>query len=229
MPADAVLFDVDGTLIDSVDLHAKAWQETFAHFGKRIAYDEVRSQIGKGGDQLLPVFFSQEELALRGKAIESYRSELYQRDYLKRIRAFPQVRELFQEVLRRGIRIALASSAKGDELQIYKQVAGIDDLIETETSADDASRSKPHPDIFQAALRRLGKVDAKRSGVVDAKRSFVVGDTPWDVIAAHKAGLKTLGVLCGGFAEADLRAAGAVEIYRDPADLLRRLDSSALA
>jgi HAD superfamily hydrolase (TIGR01549 family) len=220
MPADAVLFDVDGTLIDSVDLHAKAWQETFAHFGKRIAFDEVRSQIGKGGDQLLPVFFSQEELALRGKAIESYRSELYQRDYLKRIRAFPQVRELFQELLRRGVRIALASSAKGDELQIYKQVAGIDDLIETETSADDASRSKPNPDIFQAALRRLGKVDARRS--------FVVGDTPWDVIAARRSGLKTLGVLCGGFAEADLRAAGAVEIYRDPADLLQKLDSSAL-
>jgi HAD superfamily hydrolase (TIGR01549 family) len=221
MAADAVLFDVDGTLIDSVDLHAKAWQEAFAHFGKRIGFDEVRSQIGKGGDQLLPVFFSQEELALRGEAIESYRSELYRRDYLKRIRAFPEVRELFQEISKRGIRIALASSAKGEELRIYKEVARIDDLIETETSADDAGRSKPHPDIFQAALHRLGKVDKKRS--------FVVGDTPWDVIAAKRSGLKTLGMLCGGFAEADLRAAGAAEIYRDPADLLRRLDSSALA
>jgi HAD superfamily hydrolase (TIGR01549 family) len=221
MPADAVLFDVDGTLIDSVDLHAHAWQETFAHFGKRIAFEEVRSQIGKGGDQLLPVFFSREELSLRGEAIESYRSELYQRDYLKRIRAFPSVRELLKEILRRGIRIALASSAKGDELQIYKQVAGIDDLIETETSADDAKRSKPHPDIFQAALHRLGKD-------VDLGRTYVVGDTPWDVIAARKAGVKTLGVLCGGFAEADLRAAGAVEIYRDPSDLLARIDSSAL-
>jgi len=142
------------------------------------------------------------------------------RDYLKRIRAFPEVRDLFQEILRRGIRIALASSAKGEELQIYKEVAGVDDLIDAETSADDAGRSKPHPDIFQAALRRLGKVDAKRT--------FVVGDTPWDVIAAKRSGLKTLGMLCGGFAEADLRAAGAVEIYRDPADLLSRLESSAL-
>ncbi|HEX4383501.1 MAG TPA: HAD family hydrolase [Myxococcales bacterium] len=221
MAADAVLFDVDGTLIDSVDLHAKAWQEAFAHFGKRIGFEEVRSQIGKGGDQLLPVFFSQEELALRGEAIESYRSELYRRDYLKRIRAFPEVRELFQEISRRGIRIALASSAKGEDLRVYKEVAGVDDLLETETSADDASRSKPNPDIFQAALHRLGKVDARRS--------FVVGDTPWDVIAATRSGLKTLGMLCGGFAEADLRAAGAVEIYRDPADLLSRIDSSALA
>jgi HAD superfamily hydrolase (TIGR01549 family) len=229
MAADAVLFDVDGTLIDSVDLHAKAWQEAFAHFGKRIGFEQVRSQIGKGGDQLLPVFFSQNELALRGEAIESYRSELYKRDYLKRIRAFPQVRELFEEILKRGIRIALASSAKGEELQIYKQVAGIDDLIDAETSADDAGRSKPHPDIFQAALHRLGKVDARRSSVIDARRAFVVGDTPWDVIAAKRSGLKTLGMLCGGFAEADLLAAGAHEIYRDPADLLRRLDSSALA
>jgi len=76
MAADAVLFDVDGTLIDSVDLHAMAWQETFAHFGKRVDFEQVRSQIGKGGDQLLPVFFSREELALRGEAIESYRGEL---------------------------------------------------------------------------------------------------------------------------------------------------------
>jgi HAD superfamily hydrolase (TIGR01549 family) len=221
MPADAVLFDVDGTLIDSVDLHAKAWQETLAHFGKRVAFEEVRAQIGKGGDQLLPVFFSREELSLRGENIEQHRSELYKRDYLKRIRAFPAVRELFQEILRRGIRIALASSAKGEELQIYKEVAGIADLVETETSADDAKRSKPHPDIFQAALKRLGNVERSRT--------FVAGDTPWDAIAARRCGLETLGMLCGGFAEADLRAAGAIEIYRDPADLLARIDSSALA
>jgi HAD superfamily hydrolase (TIGR01509 family) len=221
MAADAVLFDVDGTLIDSVDLHAKAWQETFAHFGKRVQFDEIRAQIGKGGDQLLPVFFSRDELSLRGKAIEEYRSDLYKSTYLKRIRAFPGTRELFQEIKRRGIRIALASSAKGDELEIYEQVARVDDLIHVETSKDDAKRSKPHPDIFQAALARLGKVDKRRS--------FVVGDTPWDVIAAKRMGLATLGVLCGGFAEEDLRAAGAIEIYRDPEDLHARIDSSVLA
>jgi HAD superfamily hydrolase (TIGR01509 family) len=221
MPADAVLFDVDGTLIDSVDLHAKAWQETLAHFGKRVAFEDVRAQIGKGGDQLMPVFFSRDELSLRGKAIEAYRSDLYKGTYLKRIRAFPGTRELFQEIRRRGIRIALASSAKGDELEIYEQVARVDDLIHAETSKDDAKRSKPHPDIFQAALARLGKVDRNRS--------FVVGDTPWDVIAAKRMGLATIGVLCGGFAEQDLRAAGAIEIYRDPEDLHARIDSSVLA
>ena len=220
MAADAVLFDVDGTLIDSVDLHAKAWQETLTHFGHRATFEQVRSQIGKGGDQLLPMFLSKDEIALRGETIESYRGDLYKRDYLKRIRPFPEVRELFQALLGRGVRIALASSAKGDELQIYKDVANIADLIDTETSKDDAKRSKPHPDIFQAALHRLGKVDHSRS--------FVVGDTPWDVIAARRSGVKTLGMLCGGFAEQDLRDAGAIEIYRDPADLLARLDSSAL-
>jgi len=220
--AQAVLFDVDGTLIDSVDLHAKAWHDTLLHFGKRVTFDEVRSQIGKGGDQLLPVFFSRDELSLKQKTIEDYRSELYKGTYLKRIRAFPETRELFKELIRRGIKVALASSAKGEELETYKQVARIDDLIEAQSTKDDVSRSKPHPDVFQAALLQLGKHP-------DLSRVFVVGDTPWDVIAAHRCGLKTIAVLCGGFAEKDLRAAGAIEIYRDPSDLLRRIDSSALA
>src|SRR5690349_2377805 len=111
MAAEAVLFDIDGTLVDSVDLHARAWQETFAHFGKRVSFEEVRSQIGKGGDQLLPVFFSEDELALRGKTIEDWRSALYKGQYMKRVRPFPEVRELFQAILNRDIRIALASSA----------------------------------------------------------------------------------------------------------------------
>src|SRR5213595_2054256 len=103
MPADALLFDVDGTLVDSVDLHARAWQEAFAHFGRRVTFEEVRSQIGKGGDQLLPVFFSQDEVALRGEAIEAFRSDLYKREYLKRVRPFPCTRELFEKILARGV------------------------------------------------------------------------------------------------------------------------------
>ena len=221
MAADAALFDVDGTLIDSVDLHARAWQEALAHFGHKVPFAEVRAQIGKGGYQLLPVFVSQDELALKGKAIEEHRSQLYKREYLERVRPFPAVRELFQELLRRGVRIALASSAKSDELEIYKQIARIDDLADAETSADDAERSKPHPDIFQAALNKLDKD-------VDKKRTYVVGDSPWDALAAGKLGLRTIGVLCGGFPEDDLRQAGCIAIYRDPADLLARLDQSPL-
>src|SRR3954470_20077137 len=221
MPAQAVLFDVDGTLVDSVDLHARAWREALAHFGHRIPFDDIRAQIGKGGDQLLPVFLSQDEISLRGKLIEDFRGDLYKREHLKLVRGFPGVRPLFKELLRRGLRIALASSAKGDELETYKQIAGIADLIHAESSKDDAARSKPHPDIFDAALRRLG-------GDVDRHRVFVVGDTPWDAIAAKRTGIRTVGVLCGGFAEADLRASGCVAIYRDPEDLHARLDESPL-
>lgn len=219
MPAQALLFDIDGTLVDSVDLHARAWQEAFAHFGKRVAFEAVRAQIGKGGDQLMREFLSPGEIERRGEEIERYRSDLYKREYLGKVRGFPRVRELFQELLRRKLRIALASSAKGDELAKYKEIAGIEDLIETETSADDAERSKPHPDIFEVALERLDHGAGK-------DRVFVIGDSPWDAIAARRLGVRPIGVLCGGFPEADLRKAGCVAIYRDPADLLDRLDES---
>ena len=219
MPAEAVLFDVDGTLVDSVDLHARAWQEAFEHFGKRIPFGQIRSQIGKGGDQLIKEFLSAEELQRLGKELDEFRSDLYKRKYFGQVRAFPRVRELFEELLRRGIRIALASSAKGDELGTYKRIARIEDLVETETSADDAERSKPHPDIFEAALERLGRD-------VDKARTLVVGDSPWDAMAARKPGLRTIGMLCGGFPETDLRQAGCIALYRDPADLLDRLEES---
>src|SRR3954470_10350407 len=124
----AVIFDVDGTLVDSVDLHARAWQEAFAHFGKHLDFERVRSQIGKGGDQLMPVFLSEEELAEFGEELEKYRGELFKREYLSQVKGFPAVRELFQRVKAEGLQIALASSAKGDELKTYKKIADIEDL-----------------------------------------------------------------------------------------------------
>ena len=216
----AVVFDIDGTLVDSVDLHAQAWKETFKHFGKEIPFDQVRQQIGKGGDQLMPVFFSSKELDEFGEEMEKYRGELYKRDFLKRVRAFPRVRDLFLKIREDGKRLALASSAKKDELATYKKIARIEDLVEEETSADDADKSKPHPDIFEAALAQLGDVEPDEV--------IVVGDTPYDAEAAGKISLRTIGVLCGGFAEAELRAAGCVQIFKDPADLLERYEQSAI-
>jgi HAD superfamily hydrolase (TIGR01549 family) len=213
----AVVFDVDGTLVDTVDQHAKAWQRTFAHFGHEIDFAAIRSQIGKGGDQLMPVFLPKQELERRGKQIEKYRLELFKRDYLPHVRGFPKVRELFERIISDGKRIALASSAKGEELDAYKKAADIADLVDEETSSDDAERSKPHPDIFEAALARLN---------LPPDRAVVVGDSPYDAEAAGKAGLKTIGMLCGGFAEADLRKAGAAEIFRDPAGLLANFEQS---
>ena len=218
MPADALLFDIDGTLVDSVDLHARAWQEAFEHFGKRLAFGDIRAQIGKGGDQLMKEFLPPQELEQSGEKLEKYRSDLYKQKYFPQVHPFPGVRELFQAILQRKIHIALASSAKGDELQRYKEIANIADLVETETSADDAERSKPHPDIFAVALERAGNAPKDRV--------YVIGDSPWDAIAATRLGVRTIGVLCGGFPEADLRKAGAMAIYRGPADLLERLDQS---
>lgn len=219
--AKAVIFDVDGTLIDSVDLHAQAWQDAFREFGHDIDFQAIRGQIGKGGDQLLPVFLDEREREAQGKKLEARRGEILKQRYLGKIVAFPQVRALFERLGAAGIQVALASSAKQAELATYKRIAQIDDLVDAETSSDDAERSKPYPDIFQAAMSRLDGIAARDI--------VVVGDTPYDAEAAAKAGLRSIGVLCGGFSEADLRRAGCIAIYRDPADLLDRLDASPLA
>ncbi|PWC54504.1 HAD family hydrolase [Azospirillum sp. TSO22-1] len=216
----AVIFDVDGTLVDTVDNHARAWQEAFAHFGIPTTYQDVRSQIGKGADQLMPVFVPKEELERRGAEIDAFRSALYKRRYLHEARGFHRTRALVQRILADGKRVALASSAKGDELAVYKRAAGIDDLVDTETAKEDADKSKPHPDIFQAALAKLG---------IRPEEAVVVGDTPWDAKAAAKAGIPMVGVLCGGFAEADLRAAGCREVWDDPEDLLAHYGESLLS
>ena len=216
----AVIFDIDGTLVDSVDLHAEAWQAAFARFGKKTAFEKVRQQIGMGADQLLPVFLSQDELVKFGDQLNDYRSNLFKREFLPRVKAFPDVRQLFQRILQDHHRIALASSAKGDELKTYKTIARIADLIEAETSSDDAERSKPYPDIFQAALAQMGGVKAE--DVV------VVGDTGYDAEAAAKANLRTIGVMSGGWSADDLRQAGCIAVYRDPADLLARYQTSPL-
>jgi HAD superfamily hydrolase (TIGR01509 family) len=213
----AIIFDIDGTLVDSVDLHARAWQEAFAHFGHQIEFAAVRSQIGKGGDQLMPAFLPRDEVASHGEEIETYRSELFKEKYLPKVHSFPAVRDLVQRIKQLGPSIVLASSAKGEELAAYKRIAGILDLVDEETSSDDAEKSKPHPDIFQAALERLG-------GDVRPDEVIVIGDSPYDAEAAGKLALRTIGVLSGGFAEHDLRQAGCLSVYRDPADLLQHLD-----
>jgi HAD superfamily hydrolase (TIGR01509 family) len=217
----AVIFDVDGTLIDSVDFHARAWRDAFGEFGHDIDLATIRGQIGKGGDQLMPVFLSGEEQERIADKLEERRSAILHERYLDKIQAFPEVRALFQRILKDGMQILLASSAKGDDLKIYKELAKIDDLLDAETSSDDADKSKPHPDIFQAALAKLKDVDAG-----DA---IVIGDTPYDAEAAGKAGLRTIGVRCGGWPNDKLKAAGCIAVYSDPADLLARYDASPLA
>jgi HAD superfamily hydrolase (TIGR01509 family) len=221
--AAAIIFDVDGTLVDSVDFHAEAWRRTFAAFGRDVGFrdvgfEEIRAQIGKGGDQLMPVFLEPAQLESEGEKIEAFRGDLFRRDYLNRVRGFPDVRALFETLLDRGVLIALGSSAKGEELQIYKKAAGIEDLQLLEVTSEDADNSKPHPDIFNTALARLG---------APASRAIVVGDSPYDAEAAGKANVKAIGLRCGGFDDASLRKAGMSEIFDDPSHLLRTITASA--
>lgn len=218
---EAVIFDIDGTLVDSVDLHARCWSEAFRHFDKEVGVEAAREQIGKGGDQLRPVFLDEEENERIGEELEEYRSALWRRRYLPRVRGFARVPDLFRRVLEDGKKVSLASSAKANELDAYKRIAGIEDLVEQETSSGDAEKSKPHPDIFDAARAKLGNPPPERV--------VIVGDTPWDGVAARRAGIPFVAVRTGGWSDEDLRGSGAVAVYRDVADLLDRYEKSPIA
>jgi beta-phosphoglucomutase-like phosphatase (HAD superfamily) len=151
----AAIFDIDGTLIDTVDLHAEAWVEALRHFGYEIAFPDLRSQIGKGGDQILHGLLPPEVIDERGDAIKDYRSDLFKREYLHRARAFPGVRALFKRIRAAGQKAVLASSGNADEVEKYKEIAGIADLIDSATSSDDAERSKPFPISSRLRSRSL--------------------------------------------------------------------------
>lgn len=215
----AALFDVDGTLVDSNDLHATAWVEAFRHFGFDLPFDRVRGQIGKGGDNLIPALLPTLPAARR-EEMESWRGDLFKRVYLDQVRPFPGVRALFTRIREDGIAIVLASSAKQEEVDHHVRLLECGDLISATTTADEVESSKPDPDIFAVALRSAG---------VDADRAIVVGDTPYDVEAAAKIGLRTIGFRCGGFDEDALRQAGAVTLFDGPEDMLARYPDSPLA
>jgi phosphoglycolate phosphatase-like HAD superfamily hydrolase len=215
----AAIFDVDGTLLDSVDLHALAWHEAMVRFGHDVSFEQARSQIGKGGDKLIPVFLSEGEQREHGKQLDSWRSEYFKTKYLPLVRPFSAVPDLLQRSRDAGLRIAIASSAKKDELERYLEIAGVRKLIEETVSAEDVEESKPAPDIFEAALRKLA---------IDGRDAVAIGDTPYDAEAAGKADVRTIGVLCGGFTEDELRKAGCAEVYPGPAALLACFERSLL-
>jgi phosphoglycolate phosphatase-like HAD superfamily hydrolase len=213
----AAIFDVDGTLVDSVDLHAIAWQEALEHFGHHVTFEQSRSQIGKGGDQLIPVFLSEAEQRDHGEEMEEWRGNLFKSKYLPLVRPFSAVPELLRRV---GIKVAVASSAKMSELEVYLEIACVRDLVDVATSSEDAEQSKPAPDVFQVALKKLG---------LAGPDAVAIGDTPYDAEAAGKARIPTIGLLCGGFSEADLRKGGCVAVYPGPAALLACIGASPLA
>lgn len=218
MKLKAVLCDIDGTLIDSNQQHAESWLRTFEHFGVPATFEKVLAQIGKGSDHLLPVFVPNkvEREALEPK-LKDFRKKLFHRDYINTIQPFPKSRELLQRMIAEGLRIAVASSTDKEDLPKLKQIARIEDLVEKETTAGDAAHSKPDPDIFQSAVGKLG---LRREEVI------ALGDTPWDIEAASRAGVSTIAVTSGGWSRSDLSAA--VAVYDDVAHLLREFDHSPL-
>jgi len=215
----AAIFDVDGTLLDSVDLHALAWHEAMVRFGHGVSFEQARSQIGKGGDKLIPVFLSEDERRDHGKELDAWRSEHFKAKYLSLIRPFSAVPDLLQRCQDAGLKIAIASSAKKDELEKYLAIAGVSRMIDETVSSEDVEQSKPAPDIFEAVLKKLA---------IQGRDAVAIGDTPYDAEAAGKAGVRTIGVLCGGFRECELRKAGCAEIYAGPATLLACFDRSLL-
>ncbi|WP_437832977.1 HAD family hydrolase [Sorangium sp. So ce1153] len=210
-----VIFDVDGTLIDSNDAHARAWVDALEEFGHKVQFEEVRRRIGMGGDKLLPEVTGISSESPEGKKMSARCSEIFMKQLLPELRAFPGTKELLEELHRRGLKIAIASSAQKEKLRELLKLTGAEGVIESATSSSDAEQSKPDPDIVEAALDNL---ELPHGEVV------MIGDTPYDVEAAARAGLRTIGFRSGGWTDSGLK--GAIAVYDGPADLLAHLDTS---
>lgn len=209
---EAMIFDMDGTLIDSNDLHAQAWKDAFADYGVSFEFDTVRMQIGKGGDLLVPDLLNAKQMIAFGKEIQDYRKKLFRERYRHRVEPFPSISETFARLRDEGIRIVIATSSNEEDLSFYIDLLGVEELIDDATSKDDVEMSKPAPDVFSAALEKLGTRQT---------RTLVVGDTPYDILAAHRSCLPIAAVRCGGFPERTLEKA---ELrFDDVPDLVQNL------
>jgi HAD superfamily hydrolase (TIGR01509 family) len=212
-----VIFDVDGTLVDSNDAHARSWVDTFAEAGYGVPFGVVRPLIGMGGDKLLPKTIGIAADSDEGKKLTRRRSEIFRERFLPTLKPLEGSRDLLLRVRADKLKPVVATSAKEEELEGLLKAAQVADLMEEKATASDAKRSKPDPDIVEAAIKES---ELPPSDLV------MIGDTPYDVEAATKAGLRIIGFRSGGWKDPDLR--GAVEIYDGPADLLRHYDSSLL-
>jgi HAD superfamily hydrolase (TIGR01509 family) len=210
-----VIFDVDGTLVDSNDAHANAWVDAIKETGRPITYEIVRTLIGMGSDNLLPRVSDVEAHSAEAEAIAKRRGEIFKAQYLKTVQPVPGARALVQRLHDDGYHLAVASSAQRDEVDPLLEIAAVRELFEQQTSSSDAKQSKPDPDILVAALKRL---QLEPAAVV------MVGDTPYDVEAAQKAGVRVVGVRSGGWNDDAL--VGALAVYQDVEDLLRHYDQS---
>jgi HAD superfamily hydrolase (TIGR01509 family) len=213
-----VLLDVDGTLIDSNDAHAEAWVTAFREFGFEVEFARVRPLVGMGGDQLLPKLTGLDHRSERAAAITARRAEIFKTRHLHTLRAFPGAHELLARFKQDELKLVIATSSGEKQLNDMLEQTGLEDLVERKTSSSDAGRSKPAPDIVNAALERVH---------LEADEVLMLGDTPYDIEAAARAGVGTVAVRSGGWPDHAL--SGAVEIFDDAAELLREYERSPFA
>jgi HAD superfamily hydrolase (TIGR01509 family) len=214
----AVLFDIDGTLVDSNYLHVEAWSHAFADVGAEVEDWRIHRCIGMDSGKLLDALLGDDADRLGNRA-----KDLHSHHYLElrpRLRPLPGARELLADLEGRGVTVVLATSAPEDELAALREVLQVEEIISAVTSADDVETAKPEPDVVHSALDKAGAA---------APESFLIGDTVWDVEAAGRAGVRCIGVLSGGVSEAELRGAGAIAIYDDVAGLRNELERSELS
>jgi HAD superfamily hydrolase (TIGR01509 family) len=216
---DGVLLDVDGTLVDTNRLHAQAWFDAFNEAGlDGGTVLDIQRLVGMGSDKLIPAAVGLDPESSEAKRLAERRAQIFKELYLPTVRPTHGARELVEALRDRGFRLAVASSARENELRGLLDAAGLGWLAERAVAADHVKASKPEPDVIEKALEEAG---------VPAERAVLIGDTPYDVEAATKAGVAMIGLRCGGWDEIALK--GAIAVYEDPADLLRHLDESPLA
>ncbi|MBT2535518.1 HAD family hydrolase [Arthrobacter sp. ISL-69] len=213
-----VLFDVDGTLVDSSYLHTIAWWQAFRHFGLDVPMASIHRSVGMGGDKLVDRLLPAGRDRTRDASIMAAHGAVFS-TFWPALRAFDGARDLLAQCYEGGFAVALASSAREEDLAALRATLHADSYIHTATSANDAKESKPDPDILVAALEGAG---------VLAEDVVYVGDAVWDVYAAARLGIPTIGLTCGGTSAGELLEAGAVEVYENPRDLLANLRDSAI-
>jgi HAD superfamily hydrolase (TIGR01509 family) len=220
MALDAVIFDLDGTLVDTNRLHIEAWQQVMQSHGYHVAEDRVFVEIGKGGDNLVPDLLGKEADERDGETMRAEQPKAYAKLANERgIKVFPGARELIKALRDRGLKTVLATSSGKAQLETTEKASGLEitQLVDEVANADDADKSKPFPDIVTAAAKKLK---------VSPAQCAMIGDTPHDAEAAKNAGVVLLGVTCGGHDPRTLLQSGARATFRDPQEILDRLDAA---
>lgn len=214
----AVLFDIDGTLIDSNDAHTQAWMQTLERHGHVVSYEQIRSLVGKGSDKVFAELLDIDSESALAKQITKDRTQLLLSSFMANLNPTPGARLLVQHMRSEGLRLVIASSS-GEELPALLAQAGLQDLLGTSVSSDEIKESKPDGDIIEVALQKAG---------VHPTEAVMIGDTPYDIAAAKAAGVKCIALRCGGYWD-DAALSEAVAIFDDPATLLRHWPDSLLA